>query len=285
MPPRQRPVRRATVTAHERISPNMVRLTFHCPDLVGVELPFTDHYVKLLFAPRGADYAWPFDPETVLQDDPSHAPVTRTYSLRSHDPATGLAQLDFVVHGDDGLAAPWAASAEVGDEIGFYGPGGAWAPGPDHDHFMLAGDEAAAPAICAAIEALPHSSTASAFLEIADPGSRFPVPERDGVDIVWVPRNGAPYGRELAGVVRSADVPAGRVGWFVHGVAEMVKDLRRYLFVERDVPRADVSISGYWRTGMNEDGWQSSKHAFVEEMDAEEAAAGAPTDSPVAPRP
>ena len=55
--------------------------------------------------------------------------------------------------------------------------------------------------------------------------------------------------------------------------AEMVKDIRRYLFVDRSVPRADVSISGYWRTGMTEDGWQSFKHGFVAGMEAEEAAA------------
>ena len=72
------------------------------------------------------------------------------------------------------------------------------------------------------------------------------------------------------------EVPEGKVGWFVHGVAEMVKDIRRYLFVDRSVPRADVSISGYWRTGMTEDGWQSSKHDFVAQMDAEESAAAQP---------
>ena len=60
---------------------------------------------------------------------------------------------------------------------------------------------------------------------------------------------------------------------FVHGVAEMIKDLRRFLFVELGLHRSDVSISGYWRSGMNEDGWQSSKHEFVAGMEAEEAAA------------
>ena len=91
----------------------------------------------------------------------------------------------------------------------------------------------------------------------------------------WVPRSGAAYGVELARAVRDLDVPEGRVGWFVHGAAGMIKELRRHLFVELGVPRADASISGYWRAGMNEDGWQSSKHDFVAELDSSEVAAGA----------
>ncbi|MFT3887964.1 MAG: siderophore-interacting protein [Arachnia sp.] len=275
MSDKRRVVRRATVTGSERLSPDLIRLTFSCPDLVGATLPQTDHYIKILFPPKGADYSWPFDPDEIRATDPEHAPVTRTYSIRSYDSATGAAQLDFVLHGDEGLAGPWAANAQPGDEIGFFGPGGAWHPTEDYGHFILAGDEAAAPAIAASLERLPEGSTAQAFIEVANMDATFAVPEGQGIDIVWVPRDGAPYGLLLSQAVRGAEVPGGKVGWFVHGVAEMVKDIRRYLFVERHVPRADVSISGYWRTGMTEDGWQSSKHEFVAQMDAEEAAAAA----------
>ena len=275
MPSRPRPLRTATVTATERLSPQLVRLSFDCPDLVGSDLPFTDHYVKFLFPPAGADYAWPFDPEAIRAATPEQSPVTRTYTLRSHDAETGAIDVDFVIHGDEGLAGPWAARAVPGDELGFFGPGGAWAPAEGYDHFVLVGDESAAPAVAAAVEALPASVGASVFLEIADDAARFPFPERDGVDVVWVARDGAPFGSALAARIRATEVPTGRVGWFVHGVAEMIKDLRRYLFVEMSLPRADVSISGYWRSGMTEDGWQSSKHDFVAAMDTEEVAAGA----------
>lgn len=240
-----RPLRRAAVVGSERLSPDLVRLSFASDDLAGCELPFSDHYIKIRFGD-----------------------ATRTYTIRSGDPATGAFVVDFVTHGDQGLAGPWAAAARRGDEIVFHGPGGAWVPG-EQRHFVLAGDEAAAPAICRGIEMLPEGSTASVYLEVADDASRFPVPARDGVEVRWVSRDGAPYGQRLAAAVRAGGVPTG-AGWFVHGVAEMVKDLRRFLFVESGVPRADVSISGYWRTGMTEDGWQSSKHEFVAEMEAEE---------------
>lgn len=252
MPPRQRIERRAAVTATERLSQDLVRLTFDCPDLAGVELPHTDHYIKFSFPP-----------------------VTRTYTVRSHDTATGAIVVDFVVHGDEGLAGPWAAAATPGDEISFFGPGGAWHPAEGVDHFVLVGDESAAPAIAAALEALPRGASATVFLEIADDAARFPMPTPTGAVIEWVARDGAAHGSALAARVRAAAVPQGRVHWFVHGVAEMVKDLRALLFVERGVPRADVSISGYWRSGMTEDGWQASKHDFVAAMEAAELAAGA----------
>lgn len=51
MPPRQRVLRHATVIGSEQISPQLIRLTFDSPDLRDVDLPFTDHYVKLLFPP------------------------------------------------------------------------------------------------------------------------------------------------------------------------------------------------------------------------------------------
>lgn len=275
MPPRQRALHRATVTASERISPQLVRIAFDCPAMIGAEFPHTDHYIKLLFPPPGADYAWPFDPAAIREATPQQAPVTRTYTLRSIDPKTGALVVDFVIHGDEGLAGPWAAAARPGDEIGFLGPGGAWHPISEFSHFVFAGDESAAPAISAALEALPLGATADVFLEITDAAASFDVPIPEGSTLTWVARDGAGYGTALARAVREAPVPTQRTGWFVHGVAEMVKDLRSYLFVDLGLPRSDVSISGYWRSGMTEDGWQSSKHEFVATMDAEELAAGA----------
>lgn len=262
MPPRQRTLRHATVTSSRRLSPNLIRLSFSSPELVGADLPFTDHYIKLVF------------PAADGEDQPS---VTRTYTLRSFDLTAGTLDVDFVEHGTKGLAGPWAARATVGEEISFYGPGGAWAPTEGYDSFVLAGDEAAAPAIAAALEALPEGAKATAFIEIADDTARFDMPSPAGAEIVWVPRDGAPYGSRLAEAVRAAALPADKTAWFVHGVAEMVKDLRRYLFVEQGLDRADVSISGYWRTGMTEDGWQSSKREFVASLEEQEAAAIAST--------
>ena len=96
------------------------------------------------------------------------------------------------------------------------------------------------------------------------------------MDVNWVIRDGATHGTELSRVVRSAGVPASKkTSWFIHGVAEMIKEMRRFLFVDSEIPRSDVSISGYWRIGMTEDQWQSSKREFNAEIEQEEAQAKA----------
>ncbi|AJE32975.1 siderophore-interacting protein [Corynebacterium humireducens NBRC 106098 = DSM 45392] len=250
--PARRPLRSATVTGVERLTPELIRLSFHSPDLVGVEVEHTDHYIKIVFGEM----------------------VTRTYTFRRIDPATGCFDVDFVTHGDRGLAGPWAQRARVGDTITFRGPGGAWHPEEGYGHFVFAGDESAAPAIAAGVEKLPAGATADVYLEIADAGATFDMPQPEGVTLHWVTRDGATHGTALSGAVRAAGVPEARTGWFIHGVAEMIRELRRWLLVDRQVDRGDVSISGYWRLGMTEDQWQASKRDFNAALEADLERAG-----------
>lgn len=274
MPRPARPVHSATVTGSSRISRDMVRVTLACDSLPYADLAHTDHYVKLLFPPEGASYSWPFDPAQVREEMPREEwPVTRTYTLRSWDAESQTVDIDFVSHGDTGLAGPWADAARPGDGIGFMGPGGAWRP--EGEHVVFAGDEAAAPAIFAGIEALPQDVTAEAWVEVSDADAHLPAPSHPGTTIHWVERDGATHGTELVRAVVAAGVPSGETRWFIHGVAEMIRDLRRHLFVDSGVPKSDVSISGYWRLGMVEDEWQASKREFTEEIEADEAQAAA----------
>ena len=269
-----RPVHSATVTAVTDLSRDMVRVTLTCPSLAYDDLSETDHYVKLLFPPAGASYRWPFDPEEVRETLPREEwPVTRTYTLRAWDADAQTVDIDFVAHGDSGLAGPWAAAAQPGDGIGFMGPGGGWHP--EGTSFVFAGDEAAAPAIFAGVEALPADATAEVWVEVADAGARLPVPSHPGTTVHWVERDGATHGTELVRAVTAAGVPSGDTRWFIHGVAEMIRDLRRFLFVDNGVPKSDVSISGYWRLGMVEDEWQANKREFNREVEADEAEAEA----------
>ncbi|KAB3520955.1 siderophore-interacting protein [Corynebacterium sp. zg254] len=264
----------ATITGKESVSPAMVRIRANAPGLIGRELTKTDHYVKILFVPEGAPYSWPFDLAHIKDTQPKkYRPVTRTYTLRSVDTETGDIAIDFVLHGDTGLAGPWARDVEVGETFAFVGPGGGWAPTPRYDHFVLAGDESAAPAIAASLEKIPSTSTAIAFFEVEGPGHEFAVPEGDNITVRWVYRHGSMPGRALADAVRFYECPEGSVGWFVHGVAEMIKEIRRELYVGRGVSKKDASISGYWRLRMTEDQWQSSKQEFVAEMESAEQAA------------
>ena len=283
-PARRRPPvpKTATVTATRVIPGGMVRLTLTpSVPVADMGLEYTDHYVKLLFPPAGASWSWEdadLDPTTLRDDHPREEwPVMRTYTLRSWDTDANTVDIDFVVHGDAGLAGPWAAVVQPGGKIGFAGPGGAWRPSPDYDRFVFVGDEAAAPAILAAVEALPAGTSAEVFLEEADADHALEVPSSDAeVTVHRVPRNGAVHGTELVrAVVASGVAGEGRASWFVHGVAEMIRDMRRHLFIDSGLEKADVSVSGYWRLGMVEDEWQAGKREFNEEIEAAEAAAAA----------
>ena len=244
------------------LTPALVRVVLTGDELR--ELPvlgYTDHYIKIHFpAPAGQS------------EGAGGRPVTRTYTIRWFDRETNELAIDFVVHGTEGLAGPWAAAARPGDLLAFNGPGGAWGPDPTADVHLLVGDESAVPAIAAALDALPSRATVEVFVEVEGPGFQPELRSAPGTVVHWVHRGHQPYGEPLARAVRSAPFPPGRVTAFVHGNAGMVRDLRRYLFLERALDRGDVSISGYWRTDYTEDRWQATKGEFVAAMEADEGA-------------
>ena len=276
--PRKRVPKTAVVLRTAPLTPQMLRVVFTGEDLLRLpDLTFTDHYIKILFPPAAADYSWPFDPEQVKRGRPAEQwPVTRTYTIRSYDRVANEMAVDFVIHGDEGLAGPWAARAQPGDAIGFFGPGGAFAPDPVADGHLLVGDEAAIPAIAATLERLPSQAHAEVFLEVAGPGHQQPLPMTRDTTVHWVHRagTGLGYGQALSAAVRGAELPPGRLQLFVHGNADMVRDLRRFLFADRHLDRRSASISGYWRSGQTEDRWQATKAEFNRLMEAEESAAG-----------
>ena len=277
-PRRPRKVSSATASRVVRLTPDMVRVFFTGDDLRALpELIYTDHYIKILFPPEGAGYRWPFDTDEIRQTRPAEEwPVTRTYTIRSYDPETNEMAVDFVVHGDEGLAGPWAAEVAPGASIGFFGPGGGYAPDPEADVHLFVGDEAAIPAIAAALDRLPEEAEAQVVLEVANSDHHQLLRGTSRTQVTWVHRDelGLPYGEALTREVQSRALPAGRIDAFIHGNAEMVKALRRFLFVDHRVERKRVSISGYWRTGQTEDRWQATKGEFNAAMETEEAVSG-----------
>ncbi|MEU1011169.1 siderophore-interacting protein [Streptomyces sp. NPDC005890] len=265
----------AQVMRTERLTPHMQRVVLGGEGLAGFAADTcTDHYVKLLFGADGVTYPEPFDLERIRAEFPREQwPVTRTYTVRAWDPGRRELTLDFVIHGDEGLAGPWAVRAQPGDTVRFMGPGGAYAPDPEADWHLLAGDESALPAIARALETLPAGARAHAFVEVSGPEEEQKIVT--DVPVVWLHRGDRPVGETLVEAVRGLEFPEGRMHAFVHGEAGFVKELRRLLRVELEVPREDLSISGYWRLGHNEDGWQASKREWNARIEAEQEGAAA----------
>jgi NADPH-dependent ferric siderophore reductase len=267
-----RPARTGAVTRVEQLTPHMVRIVVGGPGLADLQAgEFTDHYVKVLFPQPGVDYPEPFDLGAIRETMPRETwPLVRTYTVRRWRPEVPELWLDFVVHGDEGVAGPWASRARVGDTVRFTGPGGGYAPDPAAGWHLFAGDESAVPAIAAALEALPAGARAYAFLEVADAGEEQKLETAADAEITWLHRRDRPVGEALVAAVHALNWPSGDVHAFVHGEATFVKELRRLLRVEKQIPPARLSISGYWRRGLNEDGWQSTKREWNQQIEAEQ---------------
>ncbi|MEU1604422.1 siderophore-interacting protein [Micromonospora matsumotoense] len=274
MAERSRLVTSARVVRVGRPTPHLVRLVLGGEELAGLPVgEFTDHYIKLVFPPPGVDLPRPLDLAAIRRDLPREQwPRLRAYTVRAWDAAAGELTVDVVHHGDEGLAGPWAARLRPGDEVLFTGPGGAYAPDPTADWHLLVGDESALPAIGAAVERLPEGALAVVLVEIADRAEEQPLRSPGAMALTWLHRGDRPVGEALVAAVRELEFPPGRVHAFVHGEATFVKELRRLLRVERSVPREALSISGYWRRGMDDEGWRSTKQDWNQQVEAEEAA-------------
>jgi NADPH-dependent ferric siderophore reductase len=242
-----KPITVLSVTANEQLSPGMVRLHFRSDDLSAfMDSAHTDRYVKLIFG----------DPDLLAKGE---RPTMRTYTVIDPDPVAGTLAIDFVVHGTQGIAGPWASTALPGDTISARGPSGAYAPDPDADWHLFAGDEAAIPAIRQSLAALPDDAEGYVVIEVEAPTYVHPVAAPDKIDVTWLYRSD-PGQPGLADTVRALPWRAGRVHAFVHGEAQVVMhQIRPYLLRERGLPRDDVSISGYWRRGRSEESFREWK--------------------------
>jgi NADPH-dependent ferric siderophore reductase len=257
-----RPKRRTihtTVARVEPLTPGMVRVVVGGDDLEGFGAgDFTDHYVKLALPARGADYTAPFDAEDLKARLPREQwPRTRTYSVRAWDPERNLLTIDFVVHGDSGVAGPWAAAAQPGDALQLSGPGGAYAPDPGAAWHLMVGDLSVLPAIGASLERVPAGIPVHVIVELEDDADRQPLTSPGDLQVTWLRADGTDA--VLLDGVRALDFPAGPVHAFVHGEASSVRAVRRHLLVDRGVPQEALSASGYWKRSRTEEGWREDK--------------------------
>lgn len=260
------------VASTEWLTPALVRVVLEGGDLARLAMPeATDAYVNAAFRPAGASYGEVFDPQTVRETHPDDAPpARRRYTVRAWDPARHRLTVDFVVHGDSGVAGPWAARARPGDVLVFTGPSGGYRPDPAADWHLLVGDESALPAIAASLEVLPAAARAVVRVVCDGPDQEIALESAATLDLRWLHRRGdAGDGDLLVDAVRALDFGAGRPFGFVHGEADEIRAVRRHLLHDRGLTRQDLSCSPYWHRTMTDEDWRRVKREYVAAMDAE----------------
>jgi NADPH-dependent ferric siderophore reductase len=246
------PERRAlstTVVETSWLTPSMVRVVVGGQDLEGFEVgQFTDHYVKCRFGDK-----------------------VRSYTVRAWDPERLQLTLDFVVHGDRGVAGPWAAHAEPGDALEMMGPGGGYAPSPDADWHLMVGDDAALPAVAVSLARVPSAVPVLAVIEVSGPEHQQPLDSPGNLEVLWLHRSrdaGSDHAPMLE-AVRGLSLPDGRGHAFVHGEATTVRAVRRHLLLDRGLPIDALSASGYWKLRRTDEEWRAEKREWMAAADAD----------------
>lgn len=248
-PRRRKPPRPVKVVAVSRIAPRLVsvRVTGDALDGFQIDAP-TAHIKVFLPLPGQAEPLLPeFLPDgRIVPED--ERPVVRTYTPRRFDPVTRTLEVQFVLHGV-GPASEWAERVSVGDRLVVAGPGGRFSMEPAADHWWIAGDESAIPAVATLLEALPDTATADVHLEVTDSDDEIEFASPAKTAITWHHRR-APgaWGAELDEAARAAAISDGTRVW-VACEASAMRGIRRYFLTERRVPASLLVTRGYWRLG------------------------------------
>ncbi|MDR2253368.1 MAG: siderophore-interacting protein [Bifidobacteriaceae bacterium] len=245
---------RTSVVAREAISPHVVRVTLGGGDLPLFEFKGFDQWFRLAIPVHDADR---FDnlPSTFalggylryLALPKATRPEIRNYTARAWRASPARLDIDFLQHGDHGVAGPWAATVEPGAEVALIDQGCGWKD-PGADWRLLAGDETAMPAIAGILRDMPRDAVGHAFIELFDARDRQPLDAPDAVRVHWLERSpGAAPGDALLPAVRALEFPPGRVYAFAAGESAIAAGVRRHLVSERDVPKNDVTFCSYWK--------------------------------------
>lgn len=246
---------RCQVQRSERITPHVTRVTFGGQDLERFEYRGFDQWFRL---------AIPLDSHSRFDNLPAKfgvggylkyltlpkgtRPVIRNYTIRQFRAGAGEMDVDFLVHGTEGVAGPWAASVQPGTPVAFIDQGCGWNPVPAARQLIIA-DESAMPAALGILRDMPRDAVGEALIELFNERDRQDVQAPPGMNVRWlVSEPGAAPGSAALPVLRELPLDADRYAFAV-GESALATGARRHLVSERGVPKSNVTFSGYWKLG------------------------------------
>jgi NADPH-dependent ferric siderophore reductase len=233
--------RQATLAARTWETPTYVRVRLTGEDLIGFDSPGSDDHMRLFFA--DADAA---DLEAV------RASPSREYTPFAWDAEAGWLDVEFAVHGDEGVAAPWAATAPIGAPVAVGGPRGSMVLEGRPDAWFLAGDETAVPAIRRFVGLMGDDAVGRVLIETTDAAHELAITAPAGVEVTQVHRGDAFPGAALAaalGALEAADRPDGSIFGFIAAEQAIVKPARALLVDRWGLSTDEFVAKGYWKSG------------------------------------
>ncbi|GAA4779939.1 siderophore-interacting protein [Microbacterium gilvum] len=225
-----------TLVSREWIGPDYVRVRVQGDDLRGFgEGSGHDDHIRIFF-PDDA-------PETV--EEMREAPSREFTPLSWGD---DWLDLEFAVHGDEGVAGVWAANAPIGSLLGVGGPRGTVTVSGAPGGWLLAGDETAIPQIRRYAAAIPVGADARILVEVADAAHEVAIDAP--VDVEYVLRDGAAPTTALIGrldALTAGDRPAGDVFAFIAAEQAVVKPGRALAVDRWGLDPDRIVVKGYWK--------------------------------------
>jgi len=237
------------------LTPNMIRVVFAGPELNGFPSGRDGGNCKLIIPDVGESKT-----QFLERLQNGHTPIKRTYTVRKFDESLQELSIDFVAHGDEGLASRWARHAKACDFLGFMGPSPAKVTEFNADWYLVCADPSAIPVAAVALEAMPRDAKGIAVFEITAPEDRQDIDAPKGIEMHWLihPDPHTPSTAQID-FIKAMPWPEGRVQTCIAGESSVIRALRDFLANDKHVPRADTYISGYWKIGLVEDQHQQAK--------------------------
>ncbi|WP_448390227.1 siderophore-interacting protein [Microbacterium aurum] len=236
--------RQVHLAARQWLTADYVRIRLEGADLRGFTSLGSDDHIRVFF---------PDTPPASVEE--LRAAPSREYTPLAWDADEGWLDLEFAIHGDQGVAAPWAATAEIGAIAGVGGPRGSMLMTGRPDGWLLAGDETAVPAMRRFTHLMDADAVGRILVEVADGDHELPLDAPAGVVVEQVHRAGAAAGTALAArldALTAADRPAGDVFGFVAAEQAIVTHGRALLLDRWGLDTDHVVVKGYWKRGTDE---------------------------------
>ena len=240
--PAKRTAKNLTVSASKQLTKNMLRVTLHGEDLSSFPNDAQGAYFKFSFESTDAK-----------------KPIMRTYTVANFRRDQHEIDVDFMLHGSaksvvDGVAAPWAMQAKVGDAVTIFGPGPATFINLRADWFLLAADMTALPALTANLALLPQDAYGYLVLEILSEDDRQNLATPANMEVLWVfnPQAGSDTS-PLFDAIKQLQWLDGQAAVWTACEFKTMKKIRQYYREARAIPKSHLYISSYWKQGLKEE--------------------------------
>ncbi|GAA2846427.1 NADPH-dependent ferric siderophore reductase [Leucobacter komagatae] len=251
----------ARVVATERLTPNMLRITFEAvgdwlwpthgrgDERVDIALPAPGETVANIEVFNLPEYGRGWEGEE---------PPWRHYTVRQVHEGGKRLDIDFVVHAG-GLASAWAERAEPGHIIGIFGAGEREEPSSyyqaleDAEFQLLVADATGQPGLGRILEQLPEGARALAIVEVPTEEDIQEYDTAGDVEIRWIIGSGNGYAPSaLADEVAGFTAP--ETPWYAWVACEAAtsRAIRSDLRARLGLARNRHNAIGYWtqdRTG------------------------------------